>query len=151
MTTRPISTPQLYALLTGAVLVALGIIGFFYESKFTSDEAVRDEVFGWFAVNGWYNTLYIVVGALGLLAVPSAMYSRAYSLAAGIVFVALTIIGFSIGSGDSIFSILPVNTGGNVLHLVIAVLGFLAFAGSYSTMMGKTPPATKPPAASSGT
>ena len=44
---------MLYAGVVGAVLVLAGIIGFFYNAEFTSDESVRDAMFGIFDVNGW--------------------------------------------------------------------------------------------------
>ena len=43
---------MLYAGVVGATLVVAGIIGFFYNATFTSDESVRDAVFGVLDVNG---------------------------------------------------------------------------------------------------
>ena len=40
------SPSTLYAGVAGATLVVLGIIGFFYNATFTSDESVRDAMFG---------------------------------------------------------------------------------------------------------
>ena len=53
-----LSPARLYALVFGTVLVAAGIIGFFYESTFTDDESVRDAVFGILDVNGWHNVVH---------------------------------------------------------------------------------------------
>jgi hypothetical protein len=122
------STPaQLYALTFGVVLVVAGIIGFFYEAEFTNDESVRDSVFGILDVNGWHNVVHIATGALGLLAFGAGAYAaRAYALGLGVVYIAVAIWGFIVGDGDSILSIVPVNTEDNVLHLVIGVVGLAA-------------------------
>src|SRR5436189_1147579 len=112
---------QLYALVVGATLVIAGIIGFFYNSTFTSNKSVHDDVFGILAVNGWHNVVHIATDALGLLAVGYA--ARAYAGGLGLVYIAVAVWGFIIGSGDSILSIVPVNTEDNVLHLLIGIAG----------------------------
>jgi hypothetical protein len=125
------SPARLYAGLFGAVLVIAGILGFFYESTFTDDKAVRDSVLGILDVNGWHNVVHIATGLLGLLAFAGgAAASRLYALGLGVVYLAVAIWGFVIGDGDSILSIIPVNTEDNVLHLVIGLVGLAAGAGS---------------------
>ena len=119
------STPaMLYAGVVGAVLVVAGIIGFFYNAEFTTDEGVRDAVFGVLDVNGWHNVVHILTGALGLLAFGAGAYAaRTYALALGLVYLAVAAWGFIVGGGDSILSIIPVNTEDNILHLLIGVAG----------------------------
>jgi uncharacterized protein DUF4383 len=122
---------RLYAGLVGAVLVVAGIIGFFYEADFTSDESVRDAVFGILDVNGWHNVVHIATGAFGLLAYGAGAYAaRSYALGLGLVYVVVAIWGFIVGDGDSILSIIPVNTEDNVLHTLLGVLGLAAGAAS---------------------
>jgi hypothetical protein len=123
-TTR--SPAQIYALLFGAVLTVAGIIGFFYNSDFTSNKSVHDAVFGILNVNGWHNVVHIATGVLGLLAASSYGSARTYALGLGVVYIVVAIWGFIIGSGDSILSIVPVNTADNVLHLLIGVAGIAA-------------------------
>jgi hypothetical protein len=119
------STPaRLYATLIGGTLVIAGIIGFFYNSDFTSNKAVHDDVFGILSVNGWHNVVHIATGALGLLAAGYA--ARTYALGLGAVYIVVAIWGFIIGSGDSILSVVPVNTADNFLHLILGVLGIAA-------------------------
>jgi hypothetical protein len=120
------SPAQVYALLVGAMLTVAGIAGFFYNSDFTSDKSVRDAVLGIFDVNGWHNVFHIATGALGLVAAGSYASGRSYALVLGIVYIAVAIWGFIVGDGDSILSILPVNTADNVLHLLIGVSGIAA-------------------------
>ena len=118
---------RLYALIVGAGLVFTGIIGFFYEAEFTNDKSVRDAVFHIFDVNGWHNLVHVVTGALGLLALAAGAYAaRAYALGLGAVYTVVAIWGFIVGDGDSILSIVPVNTEDNVLHLLIGLLGIAA-------------------------
>src|SRR5213082_3537083 len=99
------------------------MIGFFYNSDFTSDKSVRDAVFGILDVNGWHNVVHIATGVLGLIAAASYASSRTYALGLGAVYILVAIWGFIIGDGDSILSIIPVNTEDNFLHLLIGIAG----------------------------
>src|SRR5512145_1390619 len=113
-----------YGGVVGAVLVVAGIIGFFYNAEFTSDETVRDAVFGILDVNGWHNVVHILTGGLGLLAFGAGAYAaRSYAMALGVVYLVVAAWGFIVGNGDSILSIIPVNTEDNILHLLIGVAG----------------------------
>jgi hypothetical protein len=120
------SPAQLYALIFGAVLTVAGIVGFFYNSDFTSDKSVRDAVFGILDVNGWHNVVHILTGILGLIVAANYAASRSYALGLGLIYLVVAIWGFIIGSGDSILSIIPVNTEDNVLHLLIGIAGIAA-------------------------
>jgi len=121
------SPARLYATAAGATLVVAGIVGFFYSASFGSPGEV-EEAFGVFAVNGWDNVLHILTGVLGLLAADYA--SRRYSLWLGVFYVALALWGFTIGSGTAILGFLPIDTGDNVLHLILGALGVLAALGT---------------------
>lgn len=125
------STPaSLYAGLIGGVLVVAGILGFFYSAAFGTPGNV-DAVLGILDVNGWHNLVHIATGALGLLAFASGpAASRTYALVFGVVYIAVAIWGFVIGSGESILSLIPVNTEDNILHVILGVLGIGAYAAS---------------------
>lgn len=120
------SPAQLYALIVGALLTIAGVIGFFYNSDFTSNKAVRDAVLGAFDVNGWHNLLHIVTGVIGLFVAASYSSARTYAFVLGAIYVAVAVWGFIVGDHNSILSIIPVNTPDNVLHLVIGVAGVAA-------------------------
>jgi hypothetical protein len=120
---------QVYALLIGAVLVVAGIIGFFYSSAFGSP-GNTDAVFGILNVNGWHNLVHIASGAVGLALAGTAVRARAYALGLAVVYTVVAIWGFIIGDGDAILSIVPVNTEDNVLHALIALAGYAAYAAS---------------------
>jgi hypothetical protein len=120
------SPAQLYALIFGAVLTVADIVGFFYNSEFTSDKSVRDAVLGILDVNGGHSVVHILTGIVGLAVAANYSASRSYALGMGVVYIAVAIWGFIIGDGDSILSIIPVNTEDNVLHLLIGIAGIAA-------------------------
>ena len=122
------SPAQVFALVIGATLTVAGIIGFFYNADFgTGDGTARDAVFGILDVNGWHNVVHILTGVLGLLAYGAGVYAaRSYAMAVGVVYLVVAAWGFIVGDGDSILSIIPVNTEDNVLHLLLGVGGVWA-------------------------
>src|SRR5687767_6653119 len=127
------SPAQVYALVFGVVLLAAGILGFFYEASFSSgDDADRDAVLGILDVNGWHNLVHILSGVLGLAVAGSYANARLYALGLGIVYIGVAILGFLYGDGDSIFKLIPVNTEDNILHLLIGVSGVAAGTASSS-------------------
>jgi hypothetical protein len=87
-------------------------------------------------VNGWHNLVHIATGLVGLAVWRSYSSARAYAIGLGVVYTAVAIWGFVIGSGESILGFLPVNSEDNVLHLLIALAGLFA---------GLATPATPPP------
>ena len=118
------SPAQLYALIFGLVLVAVGILGFFYDSTFESgDDASREAVLGILDVNGWHNIVHVASGVVGLAVAGSYSNARLYALGFGGVYILVAILGFIYGNGDEIFDIIPVNTEDNVLHALIGVSG----------------------------
>jgi hypothetical protein len=134
---------MLYAGVVGATLVVAGIIGFFYNADFTSDKSVRDAVFGVLDVNGWHNVVHILTGVLGLLAFGAGAYAaRTYAMALGVVYLAVAAWGFIVGDGDSILSIIPVNTEDNILHLLLGVAGVAAALVTPAEARASAPPAT---------
>ena len=136
------SPAQIYALGFGAILTIAGIIGFFYNSDFTSNKAVHDDVFGILSVNGWHNVVHILTGVLGLVVASSYSSARGYALGFGFVYIIIAIWGFIIGSGDSILSIIPINTEDSVLHLFIGLAGIAAGMATPAVADPTTRPAT---------
>jgi hypothetical protein len=114
------SPARLYATVVGGTLVIAGIIGFFYSASFGSPGKV-DAVLGILDVNAWHNLVHILTGAIGLLLAGYA--ARQYALGLGVVYVAIAIWGFIIGSHESILGFIPINTEDNFLHLILGVLG----------------------------
>jgi Domain of unknown function (DUF4383) len=132
------SPARLYCTLVGAVLVIVGIIGFFYSAGFDTGvdgvAADTDDVFGILAINGWHNLLHIALGVLALAVAGSTSRARAYCLGIGLVYVVLAIWGF-IDSDNIILGLLPLNNEDNFLHLTLGLTGLAA---------GAATPAAKP-------
>jgi hypothetical protein len=124
---EPASPARLYASAVGALLVILGVLGFFYGSSFGSPGTL-DHTLGAFRTNGWENLLWIVVGALGLLL--AGVASRAYALVAGLLFTVLGVWGLALDPGSAILGFLPAAGANEALHLVLGILGLLAAAGT---------------------
>jgi hypothetical protein len=136
------SPAQVYALVVGATLVVAGILGFFYNASFGSGEdTARDAVLGILDVNGWHNLLHIATGVVGLALVGSYPASRGYAFGLGAIYLVATLLGFAAGNGGEIASLIPVNTGDNVLHMLI---GFAGVAAGFAT------PASQAPSTASG-
>jgi hypothetical protein len=129
---------ELYAAIVGAALVLAGVIGFAYSQSFGSPGDV-DAVFGLLDVNGWHNVVHIVTGGLGLLSLRYA--ARTYALGLGVVYIAVAIWGFALGSSGEILGFLPINTEDNVLHLLLGISGLAAGFATASR------PVTTPPRA----
>jgi hypothetical protein len=132
------SPARLYCLLVGGVLVAAGIIGFFYASGFDAGDKVCindncDKVLGILAVNGWHNLVHLGIGAVLLLAAGGA--ARIAALGVGGLYIALAILGW-IATGDGgitfvaengvLIDLVPVNDEDNVLHLILGLTGIAA-------------------------
>jgi len=111
---EPASPARLYATLVGALLLVLGIAGFFYDASFTSLDDLQ-RALGTVDVNAWFNLLYVVTGAVGVLV--AGVASRQYALAMGLLYTLLGIFGL----------------GTEWLHLTIGVLGLAAAAGTPQT------------------
>ena len=141
------SPARLYASFTGALLVILGILGFFYSASFASPGEV-DAMLGAFDVNGWLNVIHIALGAVGLLVAGFA--ARSYSLWLGLLLVVLAAWGFVIGADDAILNFIPCNFGDNMLHLVLGGLGLAAAVATPRRTAAAPPAAPSPPAPSKG-
>jgi len=125
------SAAQKCAVLFGVLLVAVGIVGFFYNGTFTSNERIHDDMFGAFRVNGWSNTLHILLGIWGLAAASSWSGSRTFCYGAGLILAALGVWGFILGAGHSILSIIPAKAAIDWARVVIGVI--LAAAAVWSS------------------
>jgi hypothetical protein len=121
------SPARLYATVAGALLLVLGIVGFFYSASFGSPGGV-EHALGVLRANGWLNCLWVATGALGLLA--AGVASRPYALAVGALYTGLAIWGFAIGSGEAILGLLPAAGGNEALNLVVGLLGLAAAAAT---------------------
>ncbi len=128
------SPARLFAALAGGTLFAFGIVGFFYSASLGSPGEVG-EAFGLLSVNAWVNLLHALTGALGLYMAGYA--SRQYALWLGGFYLAVALWGFAIGSGEAVLGFLPVDTAGNLLHLLVGALGIGAALATPAARKGK--------------
>jgi hypothetical protein len=124
---EPASPARLYATAVGALLVALGIAGFFYGHTFGSPGEL-DHTLGALRTNAWLNLLWAALGALGLLTAGS--FSRAYALFAGLLLTVLGVWGLTLAPGDAILGFLPAAGANEAVNLALGILGLLAGAGT---------------------
>jgi hypothetical protein len=135
------SPAQVFALVIGATLLVVGIVGFFYNASFgTGDGTERDAVLGILDVNGWHNVVHIATGAIGLLVAGSYSGARGYALVIGGVYLLVALAGFLAGNGEEIFNLIPVNTEDNFLHLLIGLAGVGGGLATPSTLAPSTQP-----------
>jgi hypothetical protein len=114
---------QVYAMTLGGVLVLVGIVGFFVEPSFGVGDSAQRGTLILFDINGWHNVVHLLSGIVGLAMAGTAAKARLFSIGYGVVYVLVTILGFVVGDGGLLLSIIPINTADNVLHLAIAVTG----------------------------
>jgi hypothetical protein len=142
---EPASPARLYASAVGALLVVLGVLGFFYGSSFGSPGTL-DHTLGAFRTNGWENLLWIVVGALGLLL--AGAFSRAYALAAGLLLTVLGVWGLVLDPGAAILGVFPAAGANEALNLALGILGLLAAAATGPSASPVGRPMSEPPRSS---
>ena len=138
--TRDRTPAQLYSLLFGIVLLAIGILGFIADSSFGTGSDVEGSDFIIFEVNGWHNIVHILSGLLGLALARRRDTARAYALGFGAVYLVVTIWGFI--TGDQVLWLIPVDAADNVLHLLIAVAGLAAGLASRDDTAPRAAPRT---------
>ena len=114
---------QVWALVLGSVLVLVGLVGFLVEPSFAVGDSAQRGTLILFDINGWHNVVHLLSGVVGLAMAGTAAKARLFSIGYGIVYVLVTILGFAVGDGGLLLSIIPINTADNVLHLAVALTG----------------------------
>ena len=111
---------QIWALALGGVLVLVGIVGFLVEPSFgVGDSAQRGTLIRSTSTDG--TTSCTAVGHRRPRDGRHGGQGRLFSIGYGVVYVLVTILGFAVGDGGLLLSIIPINTADNLLHLAIAV------------------------------
>ncbi len=115
---------QVSCLVGGAVLIAVGVLGFFFGgSDFTTGANLQGQNFIVFEVNGWHNIVHIAAGAVLLLTAPTPRLAVTGLLIVGLLYAGVTVWGFV--EGNDVLNLIPVNTADNWLYLALAGLALL--------------------------
>jgi len=118
------SMSQMYALIVGLVLIALGGLGFAADSSFGTGATVQGSVMAGFEVNGWHNSVHLLSGIVAVAVCRSEPAARLFALLFGAFYGVITVWGFI--AGNHVLWLIPVNLADNLLHLAIATLGITA-------------------------
>jgi hypothetical protein len=133
---------QVYVMALGAVLVLVGIIGFLVEPSFGVGDSAERGTLILFDINGWHNVVHLLSGIVGLAMVGTAAKARLFAIGYGVVYVLVTILGFAVGDGGLLLSLIPINTADNLLHLAIAVTGIAVGLASPAGAASRRGPVT---------
>ncbi|MEA2322857.1 MAG: hypothetical protein QOD81_2707 [Solirubrobacteraceae bacterium] len=116
---------QLFALVGGATLVLVGLLGFVADASFDTGSQIDGGSLIGFEVNGIHNLVHIASGLLLLAGARRPGTARTVCLIFGVTYGVVTLIGLF--DGDTVLGLFPVNPADNVLHIGLTVLA-LAFA-----------------------
>jgi hypothetical protein len=118
---------RLYATASGTLLVLAGLAGMIANAEFENPE-LWSNLFGFYAVNGWANSVHIALGLLALLLAPAL--SRVWAATAAVVFIGLAVWGILAPNGDLLFGVLPATRSVNLLNLAFGLLAAVALTAS---------------------
>jgi Domain of unknown function (DUF4383) len=120
---EPRTPAQLWCLLGGLTLVAVGLIGFAVNSSFDTGSGMRGSDLIIFEVNGWHDLVHLLSGLLLLAGAGHRRRAKLVSLAFGTAYLVVAIVG--IANGD-VFSLFHADAADNALHVALAVVSLLA-------------------------
>jgi hypothetical protein len=127
----PRTTAQWYCLLTGAVLLLVGIFGFVADRSFDTGSDPSGGSFLGFEVNGWHNLVHLASGVLLLAAANTRPTAKTTAIGFGFVYGLVALWGLI--DGESVLGVIPVNGADNVLHILLSVAGIAAGITSATT------------------
>lgn len=106
---------QVFALLFGAILVVVGVLGF------VPDVVTDGLLLGIFGVNALHNVVHILTGLLGLVLGYYAGGASLFNKVGGVLYLVLFLVGaVAVALGSGLF--LNLNWADNLLHLGLAIL-----------------------------
>jgi hypothetical protein len=108
------------ALLAGVGFLLVGILGFVQGGmSMEADPNVAPKLLGLFPVNVLHNCVHLAFGIWGLAAARTHSAARAYCRIAGVIYLALTALGYVSPNG---FGLVPLGGADVLLHLVLGVI-----------------------------
>lgn len=120
--TRLRDPQRVFALLFGAVLVLVGLLGFV--PQFVSDDGLLLGIFG---INALHNVVHVLTGLLGLVLGYYAGGASLFNKVGGVLYLLVFVVGaIAVALGSGLF--LNLNWADNLLHLALAlVVGAVGF------------------------
>ena len=118
------STPQVVALVFGAVYLVVGVLGFlpFLGGSYTQ---TPNNLLGLVPINLLHNIVHLIIGVAGIAAAATVANSRMYLKTFGIVLLALGVVGIFV---QNPFQLVPIGGFDVAIHLVTgAVLTYFGF------------------------
>lgn len=110
---------KLYAVIYGTLFLLIGLLGFV---PMLSSEG---HLFNFLRVNEFHNSIYILIGILGLLAAFGSYASRIYFKVVGFVLLFMALLGLMFGGH---LLLMPFNIGDNLFNLVMGAFAlYLGF------------------------
>ena len=128
------SIAQRFAQAFGIIYVVVGIAGFIPPLLFGSLPPVVMGPFaglmlGLFAVNWFHSLSHLAIGVAGLAVYRSHSASKAYSLALGVAYAGLFVVGLIWGV-SFLGGLMPLNGWDHFLHIATALVAFGAYFAS---------------------
>ena len=115
---------QWYALLVGAFLVALGVLGLIFGgTSFASANNANTDTFLIWQTTGWNDVAWIATGAIGLFLAVRLEAARTYAVVIGALYAAAAVWGFI--SGNDVAGIFSFDTTDNITNAIIGGLGLV--------------------------
>lgn len=118
-----LSTAQIFAAVTGALLTIVGIVSLVVGFDFSIGDGIVTRRLFLMDVNGWSGLLLLISGLALLVGTRSDRLARKVSLVVGGVFLVVTI--WSLFS-SAVIGALPINDQTAILYAAVAVLGITA-------------------------
>jgi hypothetical protein len=114
------------ALVTGAVFLVIGVLGFIpgvttdYDGMTFAGHESTAELLGVFQVSILHNIVHLLFGVAGVLMARTISGAYAFLVGGGVIYLLLFIYGLIIDQSSGA-NFVPVNSADNWLHLVLAV------------------------------
>jgi len=110
----------------GGIFILIGVVGFFSGGM----TMTAGKELGLFPVNIVHNVVHILIGFWGLNASRSLAGATTYCKQAGILYLALGVLGLIPSVVDGLASVMPIGGYDHLLHFVVGgVLSFFGFIG----------------------
>ena len=130
---------QRFAQVFGAIYLLVGVMGFIPPllAAKTPDSTLVGLLIGLFFVNALLSATHLLTGVAGLATYRNLTAAKAYTLAIGVAYAALFVLGLIFGV-TFLGGLLPLNGWDHILHIVTTLVAF----GAYFASQGTAGPAT---------